>query len=53
MLSALPGLFTAGVIFVLTRFAVRLSGLLFQAVEEGRLELAGLSGPKPSPPGGS
>ena len=46
MLSALPGLFTAVVIFVLTRFAVRLSGLLFQAVEEGRLELAGLSGPK-------
>jgi len=46
VLAAMPGIFTAGVIFLVTRFVVRLSGLLFQAIEEGRIEVEALSGPK-------
>ena len=34
--SAMPELFTVLVIFVITRFAVRMASLMFQAVEEGR-----------------
>jgi small-conductance mechanosensitive channel len=37
MLKALPGLFTVGLIFVITRFAVRVVSLWFGAVERGRV----------------
>ena len=46
---ALPGLFTASLIFVLARFAVRLVTLLFDAIEHGRLQVAALSGPRALP----
>ena len=39
ILQALPGLFTVVLIVVLTRIAVRLSHLFFQAVEEGRVAI--------------
>jgi small-conductance mechanosensitive channel len=39
IVSAIPGLFTVFVIFVLTRFIVRLLGLWFQAVERGRIRV--------------
>ena len=44
-LSALPDLFAAAIILLTVRFAVRLSGRFFDAIEHGRIELAGLSGP--------
>ena len=37
MLQAVPGLFTVVLIFLITRFAVRLLGLWFDGVEAGRL----------------
>ena len=42
ILLALPGLFTVALIFVITRFVVRLEFLLFQAVEDGRVSLPGM-----------
>ena len=42
ILQALPGLFTVVLIFVITRFVVRLEHLLFQAVEDGRVSLPGM-----------
>jgi small-conductance mechanosensitive channel len=48
-LTALPGLFTAGLILVTTRFAVRLSGLFFDAVQQGRIDIPALSGHKAVP----
>lgn len=41
-LGALPGLFTVAVIFVATRFIVRLVRSVFEAVERGALVLPGL-----------
>ena len=41
-LGALPGLFTVALIFVVTRFLVRLVRSLFEAVERGALVLPGL-----------
>ena len=41
-LAALPGLFTVALIFVATRFLVRLVRSLFEAVERGTLVLPGL-----------
>ena len=37
MVSAVPGLFTVFLIFVITRFVVRLVGMWFNAVEQGRV----------------
>jgi small-conductance mechanosensitive channel len=48
-ITSIPGLFTAVVIFVLTRFLVRLTGVFFEAVEHGRLQFGGLSGYKAVP----
>ena len=42
ILQALPGLFTVALIFVITRFVVRLEHLLFRAVEDGRVSLPGM-----------
>ena len=42
MLQALPGLFTVLLIFLITRFVMRLTQLLFQAVEVGRVSLPGM-----------
>jgi small-conductance mechanosensitive channel len=42
-LSALPGLFTVAIVFLITRFVVRLANLVFLAVERHRLDLPGLS----------
>ncbi len=43
LLTALPGLATAAIILLVTRFVVRLLALVFDAVEQGRLDLAGLT----------
>ncbi len=48
-ITALPGLFTAGLVMLATRFLVRLAGLFFEAVEQGRIQIAGLSGYKAVP----
>ena len=48
-ITALPGLFTAALIFLATRFAVRLTGVFFEAVEQGRLQFGGISGYKAVP----
>jgi small-conductance mechanosensitive channel len=48
-LAALPGLFTAVLIFLAARFLTRLSSLLFTAVEQGRVNLFGLDPPKAAP----
>jgi small-conductance mechanosensitive channel len=48
-LTAMPGLFTAAVIFVITRFLVRLTGAFFEAVEHGRVQIAALNGYKAVP----
>jgi uncharacterized membrane protein required for colicin V production len=37
VMNAVPGLFTAAVIFLIARFLVRLVGLWFTAVEDGRV----------------
>src|SRR4029077_11366619 len=37
MAGALPGLFTVAVIFFITRFVIRVTGLWFNAVERGRI----------------
>jgi small-conductance mechanosensitive channel len=39
MIHALPDLFSVALIVVITRFAVKLSGLLFEAIERGRASL--------------
>ena len=39
LLHALPGLFTVAVIILATRFVIRVTGLMFDAVEQGRLTL--------------
>ena len=39
MLAALPGLFTVMLIVVLTRFAVRITQLLFQSIEQGQITI--------------
>lgn len=46
---ALPGLFTAAIIFLCARFAVRLVTLLFNAIEQDRLKVTALSGPRAAP----
>lgn len=46
---AMPGLFTAAVIFLCTRFLVRLTAVFFEAVEQGRVQIAGLHGYKALP----
>ena len=38
-MRAMPGLFTVAVIFLITRFFVRLANLLFEAVEQNRVTL--------------
>ena len=38
MVGAIPGLFTVALIFLITRFAVRILGLWFHAIEVGRAE---------------
>jgi len=38
VLKAIPGLFTVALIFLLTRFVVRIFGLWFHAVESGRVK---------------
>jgi small-conductance mechanosensitive channel len=38
-MRAMPGLFTVAVIFLITRFFVRLANLLFEAVEQNRVSL--------------
>lgn len=48
-LTAVPGLFTAALIFLFTRFLVRLTGVFFEAVEQGRLQIQGVSGYKAVP----
>ena len=48
-ITAMPGLFTAAIIFLCTRFVVRLTVLVFDAVEQGRLHLAGINGPRALP----
>jgi small-conductance mechanosensitive channel len=48
-LSALPGLFTAVVIFAVTRFATRILALFFDAVEQGRIEFTALTSAKIAP----
>jgi len=42
VLNALPDLFTVAVIVVITRMLVRLSGLVFEAVEKGRATFPGI-----------
>ena len=42
ILGAIPGLFTVLLILVVARFAARLAGQLFDAVERGRLDLPGV-----------
>jgi hypothetical protein len=42
ILAAIPGLFTVLLILVVARFAARLSGQLFDAVERGRLDFPGV-----------
>ncbi len=49
LLSSLPGLFTVVVIFLITRFAVRLAASLFDALEQRRIEIKGLTGAKAVP----
>jgi small-conductance mechanosensitive channel len=49
LLTSLPGLFTVAVIFLVTRFAVRMAGSLFDALEQGRVEIKGLTGAKAVP----
>jgi small-conductance mechanosensitive channel len=49
VVDALPGLLTVLVIIVITRFVVRLTTLLFQAVEEGRISIPGIY-PETAPP---
>ena len=39
VLQALPGLFTVALIFLITRFVIRLVQLLFQSLEDGRVAL--------------
>ncbi len=39
IVESLPGLFTVALIFLLTRFVVRVVNVLFLAIEQGRLEL--------------
>jgi small-conductance mechanosensitive channel len=46
---SLPGLFTASIIFLCARFVVRLATLLFDAIAQGRLQVAALSGPRALP----
>jgi small-conductance mechanosensitive channel len=48
-LTAMPGLFTAAIIFLCTRFVIRLAVLVFDAVEQGRLHVAGIDGPRALP----
>ena len=48
-LQALPGLVTVALIIVATRFVIRLAVPLFDAIEQGRFEVAGLSGPAAVP----
>ena len=45
-ITALPGLFTVVLIFFITRVVVRIAGLLFDSVEQGRLPVTGLHGPR-------
>ena len=42
ILEAIPGLFTVFLILVVARFAARLAGQLFDAVERGRLDFPGV-----------
>jgi small-conductance mechanosensitive channel len=45
-LHALPGLFTALLIFLAIRFVVRMLGLVFDAVQQNQIQLGTLSGAK-------
>ena len=45
-ITAFPGLFTVLVILVCARIFVRLAGLLFDAIDDGRLPVSGLHGPR-------
>jgi small-conductance mechanosensitive channel len=44
--TAMPGLFTVVLIFLVTRIVVRIATLLFDAIQQGRLPVAGLHGPR-------
>ena len=48
-LYALPGLFTAAIIFVVARFVVRLTTLLFEAIADGRIDMPAIGGAKAAP----
>ena len=49
MVAALPGLFTAALIFLAARFVVRLAGIVFHGIEDGRIDVPALSGAKAAP----
>ena len=48
-LYALPGLFTAAIIFLVARFVVRLTTLLFEAIADGRIDMPAIGGAKAAP----
>ena len=48
-LYALPGLFTAAIIFLVARFVVRLTTLLFEAIGDGRIDMPAIGGAKAAP----
>jgi small-conductance mechanosensitive channel len=48
-LTATPGLFTAALIFLCTRFAVRVAILVFDAIEQGRVQVAGINAARALP----
>jgi small-conductance mechanosensitive channel len=48
-LAALPGLFTAALIFLVARFVVRLATLVFQGIEDGRVDMPAIAGAKAAP----
>ncbi len=48
-LYALPGLFTAAIIFLVARFIVRLAALIFEAIEDGRIHIPAIGGSKAAP----